>query len=78
MAEEKFLVNVSHEEKCQKKTLMSPYRRSLRCHWHLKQLEKGRFFRNNVPFKSDPRWAHRVTQKVQLSSQLISKLKIQG
>lgn len=80
MAEEKFLVNVNHEEKCQKKTLMSPYRRSLRCNWHLKQLEKDRFFCNNVPFTSDPlwAWAHRVTQKAQPSSLLISKLKTQG
>lgn len=36
------------------KGVMFPYRRSLRWHWHLKQLAKGRFSCNNVPFKSDP------------------------
>lgn len=53
MAGEKILANVN-QEKCQKTTLVAPYRRSLRWNLHLKQLAKGRFLYNNVLFKSDP------------------------
>ena len=76
MAGDKFLANVNHEEKCQEKPVMSPYRRSLRWNLHLKELAKGRLLYNNVLFRSDPPWAYRVSQKVQLSSLLISKLQI--